>query len=228
MSLRSHVWNARTLITRSHIFAPVGNVALRALSWALRRNPIQRHRRRVREATYLNAGCGKKARSGYINLDHTWQPGVDLVWDLKWRLPFRDGSLKGIYTEHCLEHLPFRLVVDHVLTEFHRILVPGGWLRLIVPDAGLYLKLYAQAIADPTTKFPNPDHRLITPMMYVNQCFRDHGHLYAYDFDTFRDLLLEARFSKIECCSFMVGADPALLLDSPERSSESLYIEAMK
>ena len=52
--------------------------------------------------------------------------------------------------------------------------------------------------------------------------------LYAYDFDTFRDLLLEARFSKIECCSFMVGADPVLLLDSPERSSESLYIEAMK
>jgi predicted SAM-dependent methyltransferase len=127
---------------------------LRALSWALRRNPIQRHRRRVREATYLNAGCGKKARSGYINLDHTWQPGVDLIWDLKWRLPFRDASLKGIYTEHCLEHLPFRLVADHVLTEFHRILIPGGWLRLIVPDAGLYLKLYAQAVADPRHQIP--------------------------------------------------------------------------
>jgi len=41
--------------------------------------------------------------------------GVDLLWDLNWRLPFPDGVLKGIYTEHCMEHLPFELVTGHNL-----------------------------------------------------------------------------------------------------------------
>jgi len=227
MSLKSRLWNARTLITRSHTLAPIGNAALRTFSWVLRRNPIKQYSE-VQEAKYLNAGCGKKARFGYVNLDYIWQPGVNLVWDLKWRLPFADGSLEGIYSEHCLEHLPFELVANHVLAEFHRILIPGGRLRLIVPDAGLYLKLYIQAIKDRTVKFPNDNQTLSTPMMCVNHCFRGHGHLYAYDFDTLRSLLVRVNFSQVDCYSFMVGADPALLLDSIERSSESLYVEAVK
>jgi predicted SAM-dependent methyltransferase len=228
MSLRSRLWNARTIVTRSHLFAPVGRAALQTLSWVARNNPMQRYSRRVREAQYLNAGCGRKAHLGFLNLDYIWQPGVDLLWDLNWRLPFRDGALKGIYTEHCMEHLPFELVTDHVLCEFQRVLAPGGRLRLIVPDGGLYLKLYAEAATDPSVSFPLYDQACVTPIMYVNRCFRDHDHLYAYDFETFRYFLLKAHFSSIERRGFMDGADPALLLDSPERAPESLYLEAVK
>lgn len=228
MSYKSRLWEARTIITRSPRFAPLGNASLRLLSWILRHNPMQRYSS-VRKARYLNAGCGKKARPGFINLDYMWQPGVDLLWDLNWRLPFPDSSLKGIYTEHCIEHLPIKLVTGHILREFYRVLEPGGRLRLIVPDGGLYLKLYAESIANPAVVFPSVDPKgLVTPMMHVNQCFRDHGHLYAYDFDTLRHVLLLAEFRAIERCRFMQGDDAVLLLDSPERAAESLYIEATK
>ncbi|WP_395747004.1 class I SAM-dependent methyltransferase [Prosthecobacter sp.] len=182
----------------------------------------------IRNATYLNVGCGKRAREGFVNLDYTWQPGVNLLWDLYWRLPFADGTLRGIYTEHCLEHLPFTLVTGHILREFHRTLAPGGRLRLIVPDGGLYLNLYAQAQADPATAFPYPNEEFVTPMMHVNRCFRDYDHLYAYDFATFRHFLLKAGFSEVVRQSFRQGGDATLLLDAPERAPESLYIEAVR
>src|SRR5262249_5721786 len=119
-------------------------------------------------------------------------------------------------------------VTGHILHEFQRVLASGGRVRLIVPDGGLYLKLYAEASTNPDVSFPLYNEAFVTPMMYVNRCFRDHGHLYAYDFETFRHFLLKARFSTIERRSFMNGGDPALLLDSPERSPESLYLEAVK
>jgi predicted SAM-dependent methyltransferase len=228
VSVRSTLWNARVLVTRSQVLAPVGRTALQTLSWLLRHNPMQRYSRRMREARYVNAGCGRKAHPGFINLDYTWYPGVDLLWDLSWELPFQDGSLHGIYTEHCLEHLPFELVTRKVLPEFQRVLAPGGRLRLIVPDAGLYLRLYAEAAINPGVLFPLHDDALATPIMYVNRCFRDHDHLYAYDFETFRHFLLKARFSNVERRGFMDGCDSALLLDSLERFSESLYLEAVK
>ncbi|OAI50976.1 hypothetical protein AYO44_05300 [Planctomycetaceae bacterium SCGC AG-212-F19] len=161
-------------------------------------------------------------------MDFTWQPGVDLLWDLSWRLPFPDQSLLGIYTEHCLEHLPLRVVVDHVLAEFLRVLKPGGRLRVIVPDGGLFLRLYIEAVSGKVVQFPWHDDALVTPMMQVNRCFRDHGHLFAYDFDTLRHFLLKAGFSAVEHRSFHDGGDPQLLLDSPERAPESVFVEAIR
>ncbi len=228
MNLKTKLWEARTLVTRSRFFAPIGAAVLRAFSWLGRHNRMQTRAAHIRNATYLNVGCGKRAREGFVNLDYTWQPGVNLLWDLYWRLPFTEGSLRGIYTEHCLEHLPFPLVTGHILREFHRTLAPGGRLRLIVPDGGLYLNLYAQAQVDPTTAFPYPNEAFVTPMMQVNRCFRDYDHLYAYDFATFRHFLLKAGFSEVVRQSFMHGADPLLLLDSAERVPESLYIEAVR
>jgi predicted SAM-dependent methyltransferase len=228
MNWRASVWETRTLVTRSRLLAPAGLAALKVLSWTLRHNPLQLIKPSVRNGTYLNAGCGKRPRQGFVNLDFIWQPGVDLLWDLNWRLPFADKSLMGIYSEHCLEHLPFDLVTGHVLREFLRVLQPGKRLRIIVPDGGLYLKLYTRALEGEPITFPHKNESLTTPMMQVNRCFRDHGHLFAYDFDTFRHFLLKVGFSAVELRSFLSGGDSMLLLDSEERAPESLYLEAVR
>jgi hypothetical protein len=65
-------------------------------------------------------------------------------------------------------------------------------------------------------------------MMHVNKCFRDFGHLFAYDFTTFEHFLRKAGFTTVTRQTFQKGADPHLLLDSPERAPESLYVEAIK
>ena len=56
-------------------------------------------------------------------------------------LPIEDSSFDCIYTSHTLEHLTLSQVT-HVLNQAHRVLKPGGVLRIIVPDFSLYHKNY--------------------------------------------------------------------------------------
>lgn len=228
MGVRSRLWRARTVVTRSRTFAPLGALALSALSWALRNNPLLARPKRFANARFLNAGCGRRPKPGVVNLDYVWAPGVDLVFDLAKRLPFAENQLGGIFTEHCLEHLPLETVTEHVLPEFFRVLAPGGVLRIVVPDAALYLRAYCRREIGEDVAFPFPDSRMSTPMMYVNRCFRDHGHRYAYDAATLTLLLKRAGFACVETAAFGRGAMPELLLDAQERMPESLYVEARK
>lgn len=46
-------------------------------------------------------------------------------------LPLADGTLDYLCSSHVLEHLPDPLAALH---EWHRVLRPGGWLYLVVPD----------------------------------------------------------------------------------------------
>ena len=227
MSFKSTLWEKRTLITRSPRFARLGSAGLEAVSWLARHNPLQRFSASVRNARYLNAGCGYKPRAGFLNLDYHWHPGIQLVWDMKRRLPIGAKSLKGIFSEHCLEHIPLAVIRGRVLPEFLRVLRTGATLRIIVPDAGLWCALYVQSLTNSAVGFPHPEWGLPLPMMHVNQCFRGFGHEYAYDFDTIRLLLDEAGFQAITRCDFHAGRDSTLFLDSPERRIGSLYVEAI-
>jgi len=80
----------------------------------------------------LNLGCGTDIRPGWVNLDSSRAiPGVDVVHDLgNPLLPFADGTFDYILAQDVLEHL-----TDPVATlrELHRILNPGGRVRIRVP-----------------------------------------------------------------------------------------------
>ena len=64
--------------------------------------------------------------------------------------------------------------------------------------------------------------------MSINACMREHGHRFIYDYDTLAKIATHAGFLKMAKRSFMDGADPTLLIDSPERVVESLYFEVAK
>jgi len=56
-------------------------------------------------------------------------------------LPISDGSCKGIYCSHILEHLSlddFR----RALKNSHNILESGGYFRLVLPDLEYSIKNY--------------------------------------------------------------------------------------
>ena len=74
---------------------------------ALRNRPAQLGRRRIANLTYLDLGCGPNVHENFINLDYLWHPQIDVCWDVTRGLPWADGSLQGIFSEHCLEHVPF-------------------------------------------------------------------------------------------------------------------------
>ena len=55
---------------------------------------------------------------------------VDFFADAR-ALPIADDTLDYLCSSHVLEHLPDPLAALH---EWHRVLRPGGWLYLVVPD----------------------------------------------------------------------------------------------
>ena len=82
------------------------------------------------KARKLNLGCGTDIRHGWVNLDIADLPGVDVVHDINvLPFPFADGCFDEILCNDILEHVE----LAPVLKECHRILTPGGHIRIEVP-----------------------------------------------------------------------------------------------
>jgi predicted SAM-dependent methyltransferase len=85
----------------------------------------------VSDLRSLNLGCGSDIRSGYVNLDVSPLPGVDVVHNLaKLPYPFEDNRFDEIVAFNILEHLPDTI---GVLEELWRISRPGGVLHVRIP-----------------------------------------------------------------------------------------------
>ena len=201
----------------------------------IRNRRFQLARPRVRDCAYLDIGCGPNTHGHLINLDFLWHPGVDVCWDIRRGLPFADGSLRGVFSEHCLEHFSLPPALE-LLREIRRVLAPGGTVRLVVPDGELYLRTYASQLGgDRSRAFPyqasEEKNALWTPMMSVNRIFYQDrespfGHRTIHDFPLLAALLRAGGFENITRRSFGEGRDPRLLIDTPDRRCESLYVEA--
>ncbi len=180
-------------------------------------------------STLLNMGCGGNTKPDFCNLDYHWRPGVDVVWDVTRGLPFPDRYCGGIFTEHMIEHISFVNTRD-LLRECVRVLKHGGAMRIVVPDGEIYLSEYAKHLRGEPTSIPyaERDRRVnerATPIYSINSIFRDHGHLFIWDAEAMAIEMEAAGFVDVKKMSFMQGRDKALLIDSPYRVVESLYME---
>jgi predicted SAM-dependent methyltransferase len=203
----------------------------------VRNRTFQLRKERIRNLRYVDIGCGRNVHKDFINIDYLWHPEVDVCWDVKQGIPFPKSSMKGVFVEHCLEHFSLP-VAFAVLKECWRVLAPGGLLRIIVPDAELYLELYhKQRHGDENALFPFQESEsfndMFSPIMSVNRVFyqdRDSpsGHRFMYDFQLLKLLLHRLGFASARKVNFREGRDPILLIDSESRRSESLYVEAEK
>ena len=159
-------------------------------------------------------------------------PKGDLTLDLREGLPFADNSVELIYSEHALEHFYREHDAPFLLRECLRVLKPGSWMRITVPDASLYLNYYIgrldPSIAGRIKQSHNRFHG--TAMDVVNSAFRwKHQHYYMYDEETLRMLLSEVGFVDIQKQEFRQSAVQAFMgLDLEERRYQTLYIETRK
>lgn len=196
------------------------------ISYIKRNVPFRRHYSGSK--SYVDIGCGDNISRDFINIDYLWMPGVDICIDLvKSNLPIKSDTVQGIFTEHCLEHIPYERI-PHVLKECHRILRPDGTLRIVVPDGGLYFELYSRYHQGSTdTRLPFQEGYR-TAMERINGLFRNHGHLFIYDFETMKVNLEAAGFRRITKATYRQGREDRLLKDTEWRRIESLYVEAVK
>lgn len=86
----------------------------------------------------LNIGAGSTVIPGFTAIDRK-------LGSEAYPLTYADNSVSEIRASHILEHLSFSEVAD-ALTEWKRVLKPGGRLRVSVPD---FRKLLSSMDADP-------------------------------------------------------------------------------
>ena len=178
----------------------------------------------------LHLGCGSKIFPEWINID--MNPKGDFTLDLREGLPFADNSVELIFTEHSLEHFHREHDAPFLLEECLRVLKPGCWIRITVPDGALFLDYYTGRVDPATAEKIKQGHNRFhgTTMDVVNSAFRwKHQHLYMYDEETLGMLLSDIGFLDIQRREFNQSSIEELAgLDLEERRHETLYMEACK
>ena len=148
----------------------------------------------------VQIGSGPQRLAGWLNSDLI---AGELHLDLGRRLALPDRSVDFVFGEHVIEHLPERRA-ERLLGELHRVLRPGGVLRLTTPDLRKLLALYedrnpeislrdyAHYLDEQTAK---PHER---PCQVLNDFMRLWGHRWIYDEEDLRARLHEAGFAAVE------------------------------
>jgi ubiquinone/menaquinone biosynthesis C-methylase UbiE len=97
-------------------------------------------------------------------------------------LPIESSSLSLVHSAQVLEHIPDDLT-DPILTEFFRILQPGGraFLCLDAVRKGETVEMY---MGDPT-------HVNIKPVSYWSKKFQDHG--FSFDIEAYNGFVRSSR-----------------------------------
>jgi len=80
-------------------------------------------------------------------------PEVDFVGHCTDLSAFDDESVLEIYASHVLEHLSYQSSLAKALREFQRVLVPGGALRVSVPDLTILCQLFLEPALDFDDRF---------------------------------------------------------------------------
>jgi len=227
----------------------------------------------------LHLGCGLTTPADWINVDGSWNARIakypwlrrflgaigavtndktaigwsqDILWhDLRRPLPFPDNSMVAVYSSHTLEHL-YLSQAQALLGECFRVIIPGGIIRIVVPDLKAIIDEYMDAKrldheASPTMSAPHVapadrvNQRLLmrqtTPptgnlLSRMYQCSQDfHSHKWMYDAGSLSYYMSLAGFVDVQemmcCCSKITDIQQ---IETSERllCGAGLAIEATK
>lgn len=137
--------------------------------------------------------------------------------DLSFSVPLADGVADFVYSSHFVEHL-FRQDAQHLLEEIHRVLKPGGYVRIAIPDLEYALSLYQAGKKD----------KMLSDYFFVDGKDSYYArHKYMYDYELISQALQRAGFRDIQRRKFREGRVPDVeVLD--KYPDESLFVEAVR
>jgi predicted SAM-dependent methyltransferase len=148
----------------------------------------------------LHIGAGPKGLEGWLNSDVICG---DIYLDLSRRLPLPDASFAYVFGEHVIEHVS-EAAGELLLRELHRVLRPGGVLRLTTPDLRKIIAIYEDrnpvVARDEYTRFLSglAGKPLERPCQGFNYYLRAWGHRYVYDEEDLVAKLRAQGFSGIQ------------------------------
>jgi SAM-dependent methyltransferase len=210
----------------------------------------------------VNIGCGATPTQGWTNFDNSltvrvarWPAAIRVLRRARvltgqsykfavvansqgvrfanaaQRIPCANNSVEAVYSSHMIEHLD-RREAQAFLLEVRRILIPGGIVRLAVPDLARFLEQY-QITGDADefvtrTRMSQARPEGLVPRVKLG-LIGPRNHLWMYDGRSLSQLLHKIGFTDV--CVMPPGktniTDPGHL-DLEERVEQSVYVEAFQ
>jgi SAM-dependent methyltransferase len=174
----------------------------------------------------LNWGCGTEPPEGWINCDVKEGAGIDLSCDIRDGLPLEADSIDYAVSIHALPELAYP-EVEPALKELHRVLKPGGALRLGLPDLEKAMQAYREGDVG-YFLVPDDDVRSLGGKLVAQMTWYGWSRS-MYTFDFAEELLYRAGFRRVVRCAYGETAsehDEIAALDNRER--ESFFVDAFK
>jgi predicted SAM-dependent methyltransferase len=138
----------------------------------------------------VNLGGGSNTFDRWLTAD--MDPRADVFVDVTKPLPFPDERVDVVYLEEVIEHIS-RDQGSRLLAECHRVLKPGGALRLTTPCLDLFAEQFDGSASCEKR---------------INEIFYQHGHRYVYSKAGVRAMLEAAGLTAVTESSFRDGASP--------------------
>jgi len=125
---------------------------------------------------------------GYTIVDAYQTHNEDTLVAKAWKIPLPDGCVSEIYSSHMLEHL-FNKDLAPTLTEWRRLLMPGGSLEIRVPSLEYCVREWLMLDTLDPEKWGFAFHRIFGGQLYDGD-----AHLGGFDQHRLEQLLLAAGF----------------------------------
>jgi predicted SAM-dependent methyltransferase len=179
----------------------------------------------------INLGSGHWKFDGWVNVDLDADSRPDVCADLSAGLPFRDQCADFMHSEDFIDQLTLQQA-GGFLRECHRILKPGGVIRVLTPDVEQLTDMYLHR---PEALIALWRGHVGVPLKYgtaaeiLNIGMRFAGHTFLYDAETYARLAADCGF-RAERVSFQTSEFPQLRghdLRSPDNAI-SLYHDCHK
>jgi predicted SAM-dependent methyltransferase len=181
-------------------------VGLQGVARARRRRQISDYLK-THQRRFLRVGSGSHTDPGWLSVDLVPVSASVVFMDVTKPLPLPSDSFDAVQCEHVIEHIPYR-AGQTMLREIHRVLRPGGTLRIATPNLDLVRRLIDRTDDDPALaayveqsnrRFGARDElaEVTNPAFTANRLVREWGHTFLYDEPTLRRALGQAGFSQI-------------------------------
>ena len=212
-----------------HAVKRVNVLAERVASSRAYSRRLQAARKALSEVAHplrLNLGCGDIFFDGWVNVDLEDRRKANLLWNLTDQFPLPAGSCTLIYSEHVMEHFSVQDGIT-IFRECHRLLAPGGVLRVAMPSLEYCVDSYVNDSWRPDFYRWEELRSVKTRCEALNVAMRWWGHLWLYDRQELHRRLSEAGFSQVRDAEW----GRSLVADLRERETRSetlLIVEAIR
>jgi len=164
----------------------------------------------------LHVGCGANVLPGWLNSDYFPESSQILHLDATKPFPFGTKSFAYVFSEHMIEHISYSQGA-HMLAECHRILAPGGKIRIATPDIAFLVALYREDKSEVQRKYLRWSADTLSAFIpyddeifVINNFFKCWGHQFIYSAKLLRDSLEQAGFTAVTSCDLNESEDKEL------------------